>query len=117
MDHSLLYAARGYLPKDQQGMISSYEHRAFAREATKENPLMALPIAAGTLAYQPYKMITGQARSAPSLDQVGQGLTGVGEGLWGAFQEALQSMQSRRAGTGKQTLPTGLLESLRSYQP
>lgn len=88
MDHASLYAARGYLPADQQGVISPYEHRAFAREATAENPLMALPIAAGTLAYQPYKALMG-ARSAPSLSQVGQGLAGVGEGLMTALQRYL----------------------------
>jgi hypothetical protein len=32
------------------------------------------------LAYQPYKALMG-ARSAPSFDQVGHGLLGVGEGL------------------------------------
>lgn len=84
IDHQTLYAARYYVPKDQQNKISPYEHRAFAREVTQENPLMALPIAMGTLAWQPYKALMG-ARSAPALDQVGQGLLGVGEGLsgWG----------------------------------
>lgn len=82
LDHATLYAMRSYLQPAMQGAVSPFEHRAFAREATQENPLMALPIAAGTLAYQPYKMLMG-ARSAPSMDQVGQGLLGVGEGLLG----------------------------------
>jgi hypothetical protein len=80
MDHAALYQARSRAPAQMQGLLSPYEHRAFAREATQENPLMALPIAAGTLAYQPYKALMG-ARSAPSFDQVGHGLLGVGEGL------------------------------------
>jgi hypothetical protein len=88
LDHATLYGARGYLPSDKQGRLSPYEHRAFAREATNENPLLALPIAAGTLAYQPYKAIFG-ARSAPSFSQVGQGLLGVGEGLYGAGEGLL----------------------------
>jgi hypothetical protein len=88
MDHATLYNARQYVPASQQGLISPYEHEAFAREATQENPWLALPIAAGALAYQPYKMIMG-ARSQPSLDQVTQGIKGVGEGLWGAFQNAM----------------------------
>lgn len=99
-DHATLYAARQYVPKELQGQISPYEHRAFAREATAENPLMALPIAAGTLAYQPYKMLTGQSRSGPALNQVGQGLVGVGEGLWQAFQNRM---------------PAGLVDTLKSY--
>jgi hypothetical protein len=80
LDHATLYSARQYVPQEQQGLISPYEHRAFAREATNENPLLALPIAAGSLLYQPYKALMG-ARSAPAWDQMGQGLLGVGEGL------------------------------------
>lgn len=113
VDHATLYQARQYVSPEQQGQISPYEHRAFAREATAENPLMGLPIAVGTLAYQPYKMAMG-ARSGASLDQVGQGLTGVGEGLWQAFQDAIAA---HTAGTGKGSSATALLESLRSYQP
>ena len=115
LDHASLYAARDYVPKDQQGIISPYEHRAFAREATTENPWMGLPIAAGTLAYQPYKMLMGQSRSGASLDQVGQGLAGVGEGLWAAFQNQTQSIQNRIKGTDTGSSPTDLLGSLRSY--
>jgi hypothetical protein len=84
MDHASLYMLRAKAPKEVQGLLSPYEHQAFAREAVQENPLLALPIAAGTLAYQPYKMLMG-ARSAPSLDQVTRGLTGVGQGLLGYF--------------------------------
>ena len=115
MDHASLYAARDYLPKDMQGDISPYEHRAFAREATQENPWMGLPIAVGTLAYQPYKMLTGKSRSGASLDQIGQGLTGVGEGLWGAFQNQMQSIQDRIASKDTGSSPTGLLGSLQRY--
>lgn len=81
MDHAQLYQMRARAPKEMQGLLSQYEHRAFAREASQENPMMALPIAAGTLAYQPYKALMG-SRSAPSMSQVGQGLLGVGEGVW-----------------------------------
>lgn len=118
MKHADLYSARDYVPRgdrDAQNKISAYEHRAFAREATAENPLLAIPIAAGTLAYQPYKLFNRQSRSDPSLAQVGQGLLGVGEGLWGAFQEQMKSIPSRTAGTDTSTSATGLLESLRSY--
>lgn len=90
MDHALLYNARKYVPAEQQNMISPYEHRAFAREATAERPWMGIPIAVGTLAYQPYKAVMG-ARSKPSMDQVMQGLKGVGEG----WVEALQAYTQR----------------------
>lgn len=86
LPHSLLYSARGYTPKESQGKIAAYEHRAFAREAVGENPLMALPIAVGIPAYQAYKALVG-ARSAPSLSQVGQGLLGIGEGLLSSLRK------------------------------
>lgn len=81
MPHWMLYQAREHLPSDQQDRIAPYEHRAFAREEVAEHPMMALPVAAGTLAYQPFKALMGQSRSRPSLSQVGEGLTGVWEGL------------------------------------
>lgn len=86
LPHALLYQARERVPLEQQGMISPFEHRAFAREATEENPLMALPIAAAIPLYQLYKGVMG-ARSQPSLDQVLQGFTGIGEGLVNRFMK------------------------------
>ena len=117
MSHSDLYLARNYVPSEYQNKISPYEHRAFAREATQENPWMALPIAAGTVAYQPYKILKGQSRSGASLAQVDHGLVGVGEGLWGAFQDQMSAIQSRTEGKDIPTLATGLYESLRDYLP
>jgi hypothetical protein len=81
LDHATLYSARQYVPQEQQGLIAPYEHQAFAREATSENPWMALPIAAGSVAYPFYKALVSPGRSAPSFDQVKGGLLGVGEGL------------------------------------
>lgn len=87
LSHALLYQARERVPKEQQNLISPYEHRAFAREAIAENPLMALPIAASIPAYQLYKLIDGGSRSSPSLDQVLQGFIGVGEGITNAISK------------------------------
>jgi len=88
--HSLLYSARSKVPSEQQNLISPYEHRAFAREATMENPLMALPIAASVIPYQLYKAVDGRSRSTPSIDQVLQGFLGVGEGLVGAVKNTMR---------------------------
>lgn len=115
MDHATLYMARAYAKPEQQNILSPYEHRAFAREATRENPLMALPIAVGSLAYQPYKILKGQSRSSASLDQVGQALVGVGEGSWGALQDGMRSIKDRIASTDMRSSATGLLESLQRH--
>jgi hypothetical protein len=83
LDHATLYSARQYIPKEQQGLLADYEHRAFAREAVGENKLMALPIAAGSLAWPLYKSLVSPGRSQPSLNQLAQGLLGVKDGLFG----------------------------------
>jgi hypothetical protein len=83
LDHATLYNARRYIPKEQQGLLAPFEHRAFAREAVGENKLMALPVAAGSLLYQPYKALVSPGRSQPSLNQLAQGLLGVKDGLFG----------------------------------
>lgn len=81
LNHAVLYQAREHSGPEMQNKLAAPEHRAFAREATAENPLMALSIALATLGYQPYKMMQGESRSSASVDQIVQGLTGVGEGL------------------------------------
>jgi hypothetical protein len=83
LDHATLYQARSHLPKEHQGLLAPYEHRAFAREAVGENKLMALPVAAGSLAWPLYKSLVSPGRSQPSLNQLAQGLLGVKDGLFG----------------------------------
>jgi len=107
MSHADLYNARNYVPREQQNKISPYEHRAFAREATAENPWMGVPIALATPLYQAYKAVDGRSRSRPSLDQVTQGFTGVGEGLWQAFQEFMRANEKSQQ--------TSHLKALESY--
>lgn len=89
LDHATLFRMRERAKDNPelQGLLSQYEHRAFAREATADNPLMALPIALATPLYQlskmlPQSMTGNRSRSAPSWGQVGHGLLGVGEGLF-----------------------------------
>lgn len=69
-------------PGADQRKLAPYEHRAFAREATSENPLMALSLAFGIPAYQLAKMLgLHGSRSGVDIEQVKQGYVGVGEGL------------------------------------
>ncbi len=66
--------------RDTQNLIAPYEHRAYAREQVRDNlgkaGLMALMIPG----YQAFKSVKGRSRSGASLDQIQQGLLGVGEG-------------------------------------
>ena len=66
-----------------QALLAGREHRAYARETVADNPLMALSLLVATPAYQLAKLggLTN-SRSAPSLSQMGQGLLGIGEGLY-----------------------------------
>ena len=85
LDHATLYRMRA-AARDRalQDLLAGYEHRAFAREAVAENPLLAPSIAAATPLYQIAKAAgLTNSRSAPSMSQMGHGLLGVGEGLLG----------------------------------
>lgn len=87
MDHSSLSLLREYNldNKDAQTMIAPYEHQAFAREATTENLGMAIPIALATPLYAAAKSVgfmTDPTTTTPSLQQVGRGLLGVGQGIY-----------------------------------
>jgi hypothetical protein len=82
LDHATLYRLRREAQdRELQNLLAGYEHRAFAREATADNPLMGVPIALATPLYQGAKLLgLTDSRSAPSWSQMGQGLLGVGEG-------------------------------------
>jgi hypothetical protein len=82
MPHAALYQARAQpMPQELQNQLAGFEHQAFTREATAENPLMALPLAVATPAYQIYKAIKPGSRSEGGLGQMGQGMYGILEGL------------------------------------
>ncbi len=68
-------------------LLAGREHRAYARETVADNPLMALSLLVATPAYQLAKLggLTN-SRSAPSMSQMGQGLLGIGEGLYQRFK-------------------------------
>ena len=63
-----------------QNLLAPYEHRAYARESVN-GPLSAAQQAVSAIGYTPYKAIFGGTRSAPSWNELGQGLLGVAEGL------------------------------------
>ena len=96
MSHQDLSLLREYNlnNKDAQTMLAPYEHQAFTREATSENPLMAIPIALATPLYAAAKSIgamTDASTTAPSLKQVGHGLKGVGQGIYESMMSKLNN--------------------------
>lgn len=70
-------------PGADQNKLAAMEHRAFAREWTQENPLVAVPsLAVATPLYAGAKALgLMSGRSKPSLYQVGQGYAGILDGL------------------------------------
>lgn len=112
-----------------QSLLAPLEHRAFAREWTAENPMVAAPslaaaIPAYYLAKQPVALqamqklgLVGEGATPASFEQMKQSYQGVGEGLWQAFQQGMQPIKDRIVDTGTGSSPTGLLGSLQNYLP
>lgn len=91
MPHDSLYQMRSRLPdREMQRAVAPYEHRAFAREWTQENPLNALALIPAIPGYQLYKMFTDESRSGVDFNQIGQGYMGMGEGLGGWLSNLFQ---------------------------
>lgn len=90
LDHATLYRLRMSAPPELQNILAGYEHRAFAREAVRDHPLMAASIGVAIPLYQAAKMIpsriTGMSsRSVPSANQAAQGYLGIRDGIIGAY--------------------------------
>jgi len=85
MPFAQLMMLRESAPPAVQGVLSPYEHRAFAREYVGENPLRALQMLGAVPGYQVYKGLFGGSRSAPAWEQLSQGYVGTWEGLVNSF--------------------------------
>jgi len=83
LSHAELYQLR----EKQKGLadqlrLAPLEHRAFAREVTANNPLMALSLGAAIPLYSASKALgISKARTPANLDEITGGFTGIGEGL------------------------------------
>jgi hypothetical protein len=67
-----------------QRLLAPFEHQAFAREWTRENPYLAVPsLAAAIPVYQGAKLLGlgGPDATPASLDQLFAGYRGMMEGL------------------------------------
>jgi len=81
MSHADLYRLRGLSSKDEQSTIAPLEHRAFAREYTKEHPVSGYGVPLAALGYYLGKK-TGaiKSRTPADLDQVFGAVQGTLQG-------------------------------------
>lgn len=70
-------------PGANQAALAPQEHRAFAREWTQENPLLAVPSLAFAIPGYAIAKKLGLigARTQPSFEQMGQSYMGIYDGL------------------------------------
>ena len=66
-----------------QDTLAPYEHQAFAREWTQENPLVAAPSLTFAIPGYALAKLLGikHGRSRPSLAEMAGGYRGIGQGL------------------------------------
>ena len=83
--HSDLLRLRNSLPDNdpRHQMLAPYEHAAFAREWTMENPALAVPsLMVSIPGYSLAKLVgASKARTPASLSEMGQSYKGMGRGL------------------------------------
>lgn len=85
MTHAQLLMLRNSLPPNdpRQAILAPYEHQAFAREYTEDNPITGpLGLSVAIPAYAAAKLLGLQhARTGPSIASILAGYKGVGQGL------------------------------------
>lgn len=81
--HAELYRLRQGAPKAVQKKLAPQEHRAFAREWTQENPLLAVPSLLAAIPLYSAAKASGvlKTRSPASIDEILLGYKGIWEGL------------------------------------
>ncbi len=116
MSQQDLNALRIKYAQDQQAQraLSPFEHKATAREAVEENPLMAIPYAAMVPGYAAAKALnllpTEESTTPPSMAQIVGGYEGIGQGLANAFENRIAQpiAQLIRGTQNSATLPAGV---------
>lgn len=81
---------RASLPDPQaQQFLAPYEHRAYARELMKQDPVKGLGLLGAIPGYQVAKglgLMGSRTGSSQPFQQMGQGYMGMGEGLLGLLR-------------------------------
>lgn len=107
--HAALYQGREGKSREEQNVLASQEHRAFAKEAVAENPALALPISAAIPLYQGAKALgLTPSRSEPSLEQATEAFKGIGEGLVEGASLPPWELAKRAAGAITATVELGV---------
>lgn len=89
LDLMALRDAAGRKNKEAQNYIAPYEHRAYAREATYENPLSAIPLSYTPVLYYITKSLgMEKSRSDPSVKQITQSWAGIMDGLGKRYSQS-----------------------------
>jgi len=120
MSHVDLYKLRDEWKddKDAQEHLAPYEHRAFARELTAENPALAPVLGIAVPGYAAAKLAgldmgdpnSGIEQTPPSLEQIKQSFTGIYEGLRKRFATPTEATNSP-SGDRVASLGDGNMES------
>lgn len=107
MSHTELALLRDKFQKQPEiyAALAPFEHQAFAREWTRDNPMLAVPslTAAIPLQYLAKKIgvmprMSDAPQSPASFDQFTHGFQGIGQGITQRVQDAGQAVQSRFRG-------------------
>lgn len=85
LTHAQLARLRDQYPDNSlmQDTLAPYEHQAFAREWTQDNPLVAAPALAVSIPGYALAKLLGisHGRTKPSLAEMAGGYRGIGQGL------------------------------------
>jgi hypothetical protein len=89
MSHADLLNLRNSLPANdpRQQILAPYEHQAFAREWTQQNPWVATPSLLAAIPLYSLGKAVGLlgSRSSASVDEMADAYRGVGQGLLNYF--------------------------------
>lgn len=113
----LLDLRRAATSQEEQNRLAGFEHRAFQREDIAANPERAPGAALLTVGYTAAKAVGAvSGRSEPSIQQMGQGLTGIAEGVVEAVKKPWEKVYQKAAEVVRNVLPEGGMPWEKTWQ-
>lgn len=116
MSHDDLLSMRAGAPPEEQASIAPYEHGAYAREWTQDNPMkaavaMPLMIPGYTAAKAMGLMEQDENSTPPSLAEMREGFKGFGNGMLSALRGRGAPVPAQRMGVSGRMIPRpGMLQ-------